>query len=89
MSWIDQIEISEADGRLTEIYEALVEKRGKVSNILKAHSLNPEAMAAHLDLYMNLMFGESGLSRARGTYLDEEKSPDSVIAHSEAEYACS
>jgi len=64
MSWIDQIEVSEADGRLTEIYKALIEKRGKVSNILKAHSLNPEAMAAHLDLYMNLMFGESGLSRA-------------------------
>ncbi len=64
MSWIDEIEISEADGRLAEIYEELVEKRGKVSNILKVHSLNPEAMAGHLDLYMTLMFGKSGLSRA-------------------------
>ncbi len=64
MSWIDEIEISEADGRLAEIYTELVEKRGKVSNILKVHSLNPEAMAGHLDLYMTLMFGKSGLSRA-------------------------
>ena len=64
MSWIDEIEISEADGRLAEIYQELVEKRGKVSNILKVHSLRPEAMSGHLDLYMTLMFGRSGLSRA-------------------------
>jgi uncharacterized peroxidase-related enzyme len=64
MSWINEIEISEADGPLAEIYKDLVEKRGKVSNVLKVHSLNPEAMSRHLDLYMTLMFGKSGLSRA-------------------------
>src|SRR5210317_2061501 len=64
MSWIDEVEVSEADGRLAEIYKELVEKRGKVSNILKVHSLNPEAMGNHLDLYMTIMFGKSGLSRA-------------------------
>lgn len=64
MSWIGEIEIDEADGKLAEIYSALVEKRGKVSNILKVHSLNPEAMGNHLDLYMTIMFGPSGLSRA-------------------------
>lgn len=63
MSWINEVEVSEADGRLAEIYKELVEKRGKISNILKVHSLNPEAMSAHLDLYMTLMFGKSGLSR--------------------------
>jgi uncharacterized peroxidase-related enzyme len=64
MSWIEEIEISEADGRLAEIYAELVAKRGKVSNILKVHSLNPDAMGNHLDLYMTIMFGKSGLSRA-------------------------
>ena len=64
MSWIDQIEVSDADGRLAEIYKELVEKRGKISNVLKVHSLNPEAMSRHLDLYLTLMFGKSGLSRA-------------------------
>ena len=64
MSWIDEIEVSEADGRLAEIYKELVEKRGKISNILKVHSLNPDAMSDHLRLYMTLMFGKSGLSRA-------------------------
>ena len=64
MSWIEEIDISEADGMLARMYADLVEKRGKVSNILKAHSLNPKAMGDHLDLYMTLMFGTSGLSRA-------------------------
>jgi len=64
MSWIDEIEAGDADGKLSEMYAELVKKRGKVSNILKVHSLNPEAMEAHLDLYMTIMFGKSGLSRA-------------------------
>ena len=64
MSWIDEVEVNEADDRLAGIYQELVEKRGKISNILKVHSLNPEALRNHLDLYMTLMFGKSGLSRA-------------------------
>ncbi len=64
MSWIEEVDVSEADGKLAERYAALIEQRGKVSNILKVHSLNPEAMGNHLDLYMTLMFGKSGLSRA-------------------------
>ena len=63
MSWIEEIEVGEADGKLAEMYAELVKKRGKVSNILKVHSLNPEAMENHLDLYMTVMFGRSGLSR--------------------------
>lgn len=64
MSWIEEIEESAAGGDLAEIYADLIEKRGKVANILKVHSLNPTAMSNHVDLYMTLMFGESGLSRA-------------------------
>jgi uncharacterized peroxidase-related enzyme len=64
MSWIKEIEIDDAEGKLAEIYAQLIEKRGKVSNILKVHSLNAGAMGNHLDLYMTIMFGKSGLSRA-------------------------
>ena len=64
MSWIEEVEVSEAEGKLAETYAALVKQRGKVSNILKVHSLNPDAMGNHLDLYMTIMFGKSGLSRA-------------------------
>ena len=64
MSWIDEVDVDDAEGKLEAIYAELVKKRGKVSNILKVHSLNPEAMGNHLDLYMTVMFGNSGLSRA-------------------------
>lgn len=64
MSWIEEVEVSEAEGKLAETYAALIRQRGKVSNILKVHSLNPDAMSNHLDLYMTIMFGKSGLSRA-------------------------
>lgn len=63
MSWIEEIEVTEAEGKLAEVYAELLEKRGKVANILQVHSLNPNAMASHLDLYMSIMFGKSGLSR--------------------------
>jgi uncharacterized peroxidase-related enzyme len=64
MSWIEEIDAGEADGKLAETYAALIRQRGKVSNILKVQSLNPDALGNHLDLYMTLMFGKSGLSRA-------------------------
>jgi len=64
MSWIKEVDVSAAEGKLAATYAELIEKRGKVSNILKVHSLNPDAMSNHLDLYMTMMFGKSGLSRA-------------------------
>ncbi len=64
MSWIRETNVSEAEGKLADTYAALIKQRGKVSNILQVHSLNPDALGNHLDLYMTLMFGKSGLSRA-------------------------
>jgi uncharacterized peroxidase-related enzyme len=63
MSWIEEIDVAHAEGQLESMYAELKAKRGKISNILKVHSLNPEAMRCHLDLYMTLLFGKSGLSR--------------------------
>ena len=34
------------------------------ANIIASHSLNREAMRAHLRLYETIMFGDSSLSRA-------------------------
>jgi alkylhydroperoxidase family enzyme len=53
----------EADGLLREEYDAAVERAGKVFNILKAMSLNPRVLHASMELYKEIMFGESGLSR--------------------------
>ena len=63
MSWIQEVEVEQADDKLKPIYDDLLKSRGKIANILKVHSLNPGALKAHLDLYMTIMFGKSGLSR--------------------------
>jgi uncharacterized peroxidase-related enzyme len=63
MSWIFEHSEEGATGEIAELYETLRKSRGKVSNILKVHSLRPAALRHHLDLYMGLMFGPGGLSR--------------------------
>ena len=63
MPYIRLIEEHEAEGPLREDYEAAVERAGKVFNILKAMSLRPGVLRASMDLYREIMFGESGLSR--------------------------
>lgn len=63
MSWISEVEESTATGDIADMYAELRRQRGKVSNILKVHSLRPQALQHHLDLYMGLMFGPGGLSR--------------------------
>lgn len=65
MSFIRQIEPASATGDLRAAYIALERRRGKIANILKAHSLRPSALRAHLALYMDLMFAPGGLSRCQ------------------------
>jgi alkylhydroperoxidase family enzyme len=63
LPYIRLTEEHEAEGPLREDYEAAVERAGKVFNILKAMSLRPRVLRASIDLYREIMFGESGLSR--------------------------
>lgn len=63
MSWIREVDEAAAEGEIAALYAELREKRGKVSNILKVHSLRPAALQHHLDLYMGIMFGPGGISR--------------------------
>jgi len=64
MAWIEIIDEKHAKGDLKDAYDHVEGKRGKISNIMRIHSLNPEAMKDHLDLYISVMFSNSGLSRA-------------------------
>ena len=64
MAWIDTIDADDATGDLRELYDEIVDSRGKLSNILRVHSLNPDALQAHMALYDTLLFGSSGLRRA-------------------------
>jgi uncharacterized peroxidase-related enzyme len=63
MTWIRVIDEDEATGELKKIYREIKKERGKVANILKSHSLNPQAMKDHLEFYVYLMYGDSPLTR--------------------------
>lgn len=64
MAWIDFIDEDAAQGDLKQVYEHLAKQRGKLANVFKIHSLHPETLGPHGELYLELMFGDSGLSRA-------------------------
>jgi uncharacterized peroxidase-related enzyme len=81
MAWIDIIEPEDATGDLKKLYDAIAEKRGKVANVLKVHSLNPTALKEHLDLYDAVLFGSSPLRRA-----DREAIAVVVSAANECDY---
>jgi uncharacterized peroxidase-related enzyme len=63
MPWIEYIEEDKASGELKEIYKKIIKNRGKISNVMRIHSLNPNTMQKHMDLYLSIMFGKSDLSR--------------------------
>lgn len=65
MAHIKIIQHKEATDRLKEIYDDLLIKRGKLAEVHKIQSLNPESIVAHMNLYMTVMFGQSPLSRAQ------------------------
>jgi uncharacterized peroxidase-related enzyme len=65
MAWIKEIGVEKAEGKLKEVYDRILKRTDNVANILKVHSLNPEVLEAHLNLYETVMFGESNLSRAQ------------------------
>lgn len=62
--WIRTVEPDTAKAELRRAYERVASSRGKVSDIMRVQSLRPKAMAAHLDLYLDLMFGPSSVSRS-------------------------
>lgn len=64
MARIKTIEHDQATGRLLEIYDNLILKRGQLANVHKIQSLRPESIVKHMDLYMEIMYSKSPLSRA-------------------------
>jgi alkylhydroperoxidase family enzyme len=64
IAWIDVIPEEEAEGELAEIYdEERIPQTGQVDSILKIHSLHPQSLRDHAQLYKTLMFGKHGLTR--------------------------
>lgn len=65
MPWIRTVDESEADGRLAELYARMVDpEHGRVDEILRVHSLDPEGLEAHWRLYRSAMRPTPGVRRA-------------------------
>ncbi len=64
MSWIKTVDKPNGDKPLRDAFDKIRKSRGKISNIMKAQSLNPDALEHHLDLYQCLMYGDSKLECA-------------------------
>ena len=65
MAHIKVIEYEDSEGELKEIYDDLIQSRGKLAAVHKIQSLNPATIVAHIDLYLKIMFGKSPLKRYR------------------------
>jgi uncharacterized peroxidase-related enzyme len=89
MSWINIVSESDATGELKIVYDEIIESRGKMSNIMRIHSLNPASMRAHMDLYMSTVFGKMKLRRSEReliatTVSAANKCPYCIAHHAEA-----
>jgi uncharacterized peroxidase-related enzyme len=63
MPRIRTIDPGHAEGYLKEIYDNLLEKRGRIAAVHQIQSLRPESIRQHMDLYMEIMFSRSELTR--------------------------
>jgi len=63
MAWIETIDEEDAEDELADVYERIADERGKIANIMKVHSLEPQTMLDHVELYTTLLFSRSGLGR--------------------------
>ena len=61
--WIHVVEEREASPDLQAMYDEMRDPRGHVDNILTIHSLHPQSLRAHYDLYRAVMAGSPELSR--------------------------
>ena len=62
---IPVISPEEATGELKSIYDNLLHSRGQIAEVHKIQSLRPKSIVRHMDLYMEIMFAKSDLSRAQ------------------------
>ena len=63
MPFINVINEDNAQGQLKDLYNGIIKSRGKLSNIMRIHSLIPDSMIKHMDLYKSIMFEKSNLPR--------------------------
>ncbi|MCG8460762.1 MAG: carboxymuconolactone decarboxylase family protein [Holophagales bacterium] len=66
MPWIEIIRPENAEGLLRRLYDAAVQRAGKVFQVVQLQSPRPKTLRASTQLYKEIMFSpESPLSRRR------------------------
>ena len=65
MAYIRTIAPDESTGLLKKLYDAAIRRAGRVWNVVRLMSINPEAMKGSIDFYRVLVYGDSPLSRAQ------------------------
>jgi len=65
MAWIKLVSDGEATGLLKTLYDEAIARAGRIWNIVRLMSPNPPVLRASMDLYRQVMFGRSPLSRAQ------------------------
>lgn len=63
MAHIRLVQDHEATGPLKRMFDAAIERAGRVFGIVRLMSPNPRTLQASMGLYQSTMFGESPLSR--------------------------
>ena len=63
MAWIEQVSDDQAEGAVAEQFQQARARAGRVWNIVRIMSLNPEQLTASMSLYLEVMHGRSPLSR--------------------------
>lgn len=62
MPWIELVPPDAADADLAALYGRARNADGTLDGVMHVHGLRPSSLRAHLDLYLQVMRGESGLS---------------------------
>jgi len=65
MAYIKTIDMDNAKGIVKQEYEKGIRRSGRVYNILKIMSRSPAALRDAIQMYLTIMYGESGLSRTQ------------------------
>jgi alkylhydroperoxidase family enzyme len=66
VAWVETLPEGEATNDVAAAYQECGDRRtGNVDHIMKVHSLHPQSMLDHQQLYKTLMYGKGPLSRSQ------------------------
>ena len=89
MANIKEISYEDSTEELRAVYDHLLESRGKLANVHTIHSLNPQTLVDHMQMYLTIMFRKSPLKRYQREMMAvvtsaTNRCPYCVVHHAEA-----